>query len=188
MRAAAIANPDGSIVVSERSGSYLGNCRGGSQVTAPEISKRLGEIKGQFKKLARGVAAFHFIFHFLCVVSKLLYCLDTFWVNFKLSSRKSMGFKLSALDPLHATTLHPSTLQHQAIAAVHKEGIGFRSVQIWQRKSMRTPEIAEGLMPQCGAPKCNLFVSRQVQHLREFAVGPLHWSGTLAYMLQLHPF
>ena len=71
-------------------------------LVAPKSAGRLGEAKGQFDKLARvwQHSALHpqqriRIFQ-ACVVSKLLYCLHTMWLN-KAELRKIDGFQAKCL-------------------------------------------------------------------------------------------
>ena len=99
---ASIAAPDGSYLTCKSSISYLGSYLDATGAGGPEICRRLGEAKGQFDKLARvwRHSALHpqqkiRIFQ-ACVVSKLLYCLHTMWLN-KAELRKIDGFQAKCL-------------------------------------------------------------------------------------------
>ena len=94
---ASIAAPDGSYLTCKSSISYLGSYLDATGAGGPEICRRLGEAK-----LARvwRHSALHpqqkiRIFQ-ACVVSKLLYCLHTMWLN-KAELRKIDGFQAKCL-------------------------------------------------------------------------------------------
>ena len=97
-----IAAPDGSYLTCKSSISYLGSYLDATGAGGPEICRRLGEAKGQFDKLARVWR--HSTLHpqqkirifQACVVSKLLYCLHTMWLN-KAELRKIDGFQAKCL-------------------------------------------------------------------------------------------
>ena len=99
---ASIAAPDGSYLTCKSSISYLGSYLDATGAGGPEICRRLGEAKGQFHKLARVWR--HSTLHpqqkirifQACVVSKLLYCLHTMWLN-KAELRKIDGFQAKCL-------------------------------------------------------------------------------------------
>ena len=99
---ASIAAPDGSYLTCKSSISYLGSYLDATGAGGPEICRRLGEAKGQFDKLARVWR--HSTLHpqqkirifQACVVSKLLYCLHTMWLN-KAELRKIDGFQAKCL-------------------------------------------------------------------------------------------
>ena len=94
--------PDGSYLTCKSSISYLGSYLDATGAGCPEICRRLGEAKGQFDKLARVWR--HSTLHpkqklrifQVCVVSKLLYCLHTMWLN-KAELRKIDGFQEKCL-------------------------------------------------------------------------------------------
>ena len=97
-----ITAPDGSFLTCKRCISYLGSYLDASGTAGPEICRRLGEAKGQFDKLAKvwrhstlrtqqKIRIFQ-----ACVVSKLLYCLHTMWLN-KAELRKIDGFQARCL-------------------------------------------------------------------------------------------
>ena len=99
---ASIAAPDGSYLTCKSSISYLGSYLDATGAGGPEICRRLGEAKGQFDKLARVWR--HSTLHpqqkirifQACVVSKLLCCLHTMWLN-KAELRKIDGFQAKCL-------------------------------------------------------------------------------------------
>ena len=112
---ASIAAPDGSYLTCKSSISDLGSYLDATGAGGPEICRRLGEAKGQFDKLARVWR--HSTLHpqqkirifQACVVSKLLYCLHTMWLN-KAELRKIDGFQAKCLRsilhiPLYACIL-----------------------------------------------------------------------------------
>ena len=99
---ASIAAPDGSYLACKSSISYLGSYLDATGAGGPAICRRLGEAKGKFDKLAsvwrhstlhpqQKIRIFQ-----ACVVSKLLYCLHTMWLN-KAELRKIDGFQAKCL-------------------------------------------------------------------------------------------
>ena len=108
-----IPAPDGSFLTCKGSISYLGSYLDASGTAGPEICRRLGEAKGQFDKLAKVWR--HSILRIqqkirmfqACMVSKLLYCLHTMWLN-KAELRKIDGFQASAFVPSFVSYLRTS--------------------------------------------------------------------------------
>ena len=102
-----IAAPDGSYLTCKSSISYLGGYLDAAGAGGPEICRRLGEAKGQFDKLTKVWR--HSTLHpeqkirifQACVVSKLLYCLHTMWLN-KAELRKIDKFQ----GKCHRSILH----------------------------------------------------------------------------------
>ena len=100
---ASIAAPDGSYLTCKSSISYLGGYLDATGAGGSEICRRLGEAKGHFDKLGRVWR--HSTLHpqqkirifQACVVSKLLYCLHTIWLN-KAESRKILKQSASVLS------------------------------------------------------------------------------------------
>ena len=106
---------DGSFLTCKASGSYLGSYLDATGAGGPEICRRLGEAKGQFDKLARiwRYSTLHtqqkiWIFQ-TCVVSKLLCCLHTMWLN-KAELRKIHGFQAKRLRSILRIHLRTSVV------------------------------------------------------------------------------
>ena len=118
---ASIAAPDGSYLTFKSSISCLGSCLDATGAGGPKICRRLDETKGQFDKLARVWR--HSTLHLqqkirifqAFVVSRLLYCLHTMWLN-KAELRKIDGLQAKCLRSiLHIQSPYISRLSNATV-------------------------------------------------------------------------
>ena len=107
--AANIPKPDGTTIVEKNSIVYLGALLSNSGAAGPELSRRLGAARADFKVLARvwkyaALTRVRKIEVFeACIVSKLFYCLRTVYLNkaefTKLDAFQAKCFRLSSGIP-----------------------------------------------------------------------------------------
>ena len=182
---ASIAAPDGSYITYKSSISYLGSYLDATGAGGPEICRRLGEAKGQFDKLAKvwRHSTVHpqqkiHIFQ-ACVVSKLLYCLHTMWLN-KAELRKIDGFQAKCLrsilhiPPPYVSRFSNATVLQRTHCKRLSAILGFRQLCLFQsiavlpdddvrRRCIFQP--SSFILQNLSAPRRQPFVGRRlVQH------------------------
>ena len=98
----ALTQPDGEPVKIVSQAVYLGGMLSSSTSAAPEVSRRLGEVRGSFKSLNRCWSHANISrqrkcqLYRACVVSKLMYGLESLWL---------LQRDLHRLDAFHAKCL-----------------------------------------------------------------------------------